>query len=315
MKIQGKNIIQFNFIFISLTGLAFCMASLFGKTSHLCFTNGCLLYKNFSFLGFSFYTWGLVVFGLIFLLSLQKKKKILNHFIFFILICDIFLLIFQVFYAPCFNCLIVAIFIGYLANLCYRLFATNAKKNLLIFFAFLIAVNGISIIKEKIPPEPIYGDLDAPVKIFFSPTCPGCKEMIRSVLLGCEIKEKFALYPVCKNKSDFNKIHTLKKYLNDDMGLNKAMEKVLDEECSQSVPFNDYLKLKWLTYKNKFALIKSGIPTIPIMICSIPPIINRLETENKANIEEDNFNTNSNDFFPNQKNKEAGCFYGDENCE
>ena len=265
-------------LFISLSGLIYCLASMFGATEAICHTAGCQVYKCYSFLGFSFYTWGTLAFALctIFLIFRKKLNKFFNFFdiysifLTFCLLGEVGLLAYQAIYLPCFSCLVVGLLWGILFILDLKWKREDnfdSKKILVGIWGLLFFTVATSAIKDIITPWPIYGKPDAPIKIFFSPTCPACKKAVQEILeKGLIDKNKIALFPVAKNEEDKDRICLLQCSLqNKDLPL--ALNKCWQPKCTPiSVGLWNILRLNFNLFRNRLALAKMGIDRIPVII-------------------------------------------------
>jgi len=264
-------------LFISLSGFIYCLASIFGVTETICHTTGCQVYKGYSFLGFSFYTWGALAFALCaFFLIFRKKLNqffsfdIYSFFLTFCLLGEVGLLAYQAIYLPCFSCLVVGLLWGILFILDLKWKREDnfdSKKILVGIWGLLFFTVATSAIKDIITPWPIYGKPDAPIKIFFSPTCPACKKAVQEILeKGLIDKNKIALFPVAKNEEDKDRICLLQCSLqNKDLPL--ALNKCWQPKCTPiSVGLWNILRLNFNLFRNRLALAKMGIDRIPVII-------------------------------------------------
>jgi len=264
-------------LFISLSGLIYCLASMFGATEAICHTAGCQVYKSYSFLGFSFYTWGTLAFALcaIFLIFRKKPNQFFNFdvysfFLTFCLLGEVGLLAYQAIYLPCFSCLVVGLLWGILFILDLKWKREDnfdSKKILVGIWGLLFFTVATSAIKDIITPWPIYGKPDASIKIFFSPTCPACKKAVQEILeKGLIDKNKIALFPVAKNEEDKDRICLLQCSLqNKDLPL--ALNKCWQPKCTPiSVGLWNILRLNFNLFRNRLALAKMGIDRIPVII-------------------------------------------------
>ena len=275
-------------LFISLSGFIYCLASIFGVTETICHTTGCQVYKGYSFLGFSFYTWGALAFALCaFFLIFRKKLNqffsfdIYSFFLTFCLLGEVGLLAYQAIYLPCFSCLVVGLLWGILFILDLKWKREDnfdSKKILVGIWGLLFFTVATSAIKDIITPWPIYGKPDAPIKIFFSPTCPACKKAVQEILeKGLIDKNKIALFPVAKNEEDKNRICLLQCSLrgdNKNKDLPLALNRCWQPECTPiSVGLWDKLRLNFNLFRNRLALVKMGINHIPVIISRRPLLV------------------------------------------
>jgi hypothetical protein len=251
-------------------GLIFCLLNLFGA-DFLCLTSGCAIYAEYSLFGLSFYGYGAIAFALILVLAFYAgKKPILGKVLLPVILLGLFLdtlfLGWQVFFWPCFSCLIVAFLLGWIA-IAYWFKYPSARGRLftgvfLLWFIFLVPVS-ISAGKEVfLSPWPIYGPEDASIQVFFSPTCPACATEIAK-LLQSPYAERVAYYPVAKDERD---IEIFAAFLQEDLSSAADLRRLFLEKFDEAV--EPERSLRWNLLRNKMRLASHGAETIPYMISS-----------------------------------------------
>lgn len=248
-------------------GLVFCLINAMGA-DFLCLTSGCAIYANYTLFGLSFYLYGAIAFALILVLAIAARKKhLFARILWPVLLLGLFLdtlfLGWQMFFWPCLSCLIVALLLGW-AAVAYWLkypFARGQifKGVLLLWVIFLIPV-AISASKEIfMSPWPIYGDPDASIRIFFSPTCPACATEIAK-LLQSPYAERVGYYPVAKDERD---MELFAAFLEEEIKEARDLQKLFLENGARTVePSRD---LRWKLMRNQIALASYGAQTIPYM--------------------------------------------------
>lgn len=257
-------------------GLVFCLLNAFGA-DFLCLTSGCAIYAGYELFGLSFYGYGAIAFALILVLAIYAKKKhlfarILLPILLLGLFLDTLFLGWQMFFWPCLSCLIVALLLGW-AALAYWLKYPFARGRIfkgvfLLWVIFLIPV-AISAGKEIfMPPWPIYGDPDASIRIFFSPTCPACATEIAK-LLQSPYAERVGYFPVAKDERD---MEMFAAFLEEEIKEARDLQKLFLEDGVRSV--EPSRELRWKLMRNKMALASYGAETIPYltspMVLEIP---------------------------------------------
>ena len=307
MQTKKINIHQENLLLtIALMGFFYCFLFFHGKINFICHSQGCLIYKNYSLLGISFYLWGAGAFLVCSLLLLSKKSIAFNLFRYFCLCCfliEIGLLIYQAIFLPCSSCLIAGLIWGGLFFLTFIGFQKTKKiwpYTLFTVWCFFFLFNLFSLIKSQIQPWAIFGSPDAPVKIFFSPTCPACKEVIKEIVdTNVVNSEDIALFPIAKNYDDYKKICLLQCELNKKQSLDKALALCWQNICpDENFSLWQKIKLRLKLLKNKIVLTKMGLIKIPIILTQRPLLM-----ATKSN------------FFDFSNNSLNGCFLDSNSCQ
>jgi hypothetical protein len=254
----------------SLLGLALCLLNAAGAKL-FCLTAGCALYAGYSLFGLSFYVYGAVAFGVIFLLAMAARKiprvpPLLGGIIFTALFLDLLFLGWQVLYWPCSSCLVVALLlagtaVGYwrsYPSLCRHLFKGVALVWLLLFIPAVLAAG-----KEVLlTPWALYGPADASVRVFFSPTCPACTSEVTKLLHHPDVA-RMAFYPVAKNDQDLRLLAALlQEGIEQPANLGRLFGSDMKE--ATSLPPG----LRWRLAKNKMALAQHGAQSIPFILSS-----------------------------------------------
>ncbi|KIH75528.1 hypothetical protein SAMN05660860_03344 [Geoalkalibacter ferrihydriticus] len=252
----------------ALLGLVFCLLNAAGADL-FCLTSGCALYAGYSLFGVSFYAYGAMGFGTILVLALCARRmplavKLLFWVIFIGLFLDVLFLGWQILYWPCLSCLVVAVLLGWTAVAFWLRYAHEGRRLLqgvfLIWVFFLIPV-GIAAGKELfLSPWPIYGAQDAPIHVFFSPTCPACGTEVAK-LLQSPYADRAAFFPVAKDGRDLKLFAAfLQEKLDEPQDLRRLFLEEPDGEVS--VP----LVLRWRLARNTMALAGYGAQSIPFIL-------------------------------------------------
>ena len=257
-------------LFPSLLGLALCLLNAAGAKL-FCLTAGCTLYAGYSLFGLSVNVYGAIGFGVISLLAASARKiprapTLLGGIILAFLSLDLLFLGWQLLYWPCASCLVVALLLGWTAagfwrtypQLCRRLF----KGVLLVWFGLLLPVAVATGKEILLTPWALYGPPEASVHVFFSPTCPACSTEVNKLLESPEI-DRMAFYPIAKNDRDLRLLATLlQEGIAQSADLGKLFRADLQEATDPS------LRLRWRLAKNKMALARHGVQTIPFILSS-----------------------------------------------
>ncbi|MBW1952075.1 MAG: hypothetical protein JRI50_10725 [Deltaproteobacteria bacterium] len=243
-----------------LTGLVVCLASIWGLTETLCITKGCQVYQSYHFLGLSFYAWGAAAFGAG-LVLLVCNAGYYRVFIYGCLLVEIVLLAYQVIYLPCSECLLVGLLWGSLGFL-----AIKERISLTLWSALFLAALVI-LGKEMVAPWPVYGHTDAPVKVYFSPTCPACKEEIGKLLSGGEADwNRVAFCPVAMSEEDCKRLCGMKFVLDRTLNLAQAFQACWSGNAEVRLGWEEWLKLRLGLIKNRIVLARMGADKIPLVV-------------------------------------------------
>lgn len=254
----------------SFLGGLYCVSNLFGAEL-FCGTRGCEIYAGYGLFGISFYLYGFGGFLGIFLLTLFSRyrfaRPLLALTLGLALLIDTLFLIYQTLLWPCSSCQVVALMIGISAFAGAKTFNLPGRKLLIgvgiVWSIFFIYVS-VAVVKEvAFRPWPIYGSTEAPVKIYFSPTCPSCEEVVRKVFGDEQTAAWTGLYPIVKNEEDEVRLARVLEAVADKVDANAVLE--LFAPASQKGPA---LKIgsRVRLLSNKMALARSDVTKVPLIL-------------------------------------------------
>lgn len=312
MRINSPDRAKFFLLFCSFLGGAYCLLNAAGAEL-FCSTQGCDIYAGYGLFGLSFYIYGFAGFLGIFLLALwsswRPARSLLAIAVGLALFFDTLFLIYQALLWPCSSCHVVALLIGLTAFFAVTGLNVPGRKFLigigLLWSVFFIFV-GLSVVKEvAFSPWPIYGSIDAPVKVYFSPTCTACEEAIRKIINDPQIATETAFYPVAKNGKDEARLAILFQRSGrrvDTDGILGLFEKGANQPATLGV--RDKLRL----FSNKMALAKANAIRVPMIVS---PYI--LET----GWPKDDFSSSIDTFLGPSRELDPGCstFTVEEDCD
>jgi len=261
---------KFFLLMASFLGGLYCISNLFGAEL-FCGTRGCEIYAGYGLFGISFYLYGFGGFLGIFLLTLFSRyrfaRPLLALTLGLALLLDTLFLIYQTLLWPCSSCQVVALMIGLSAFAGIKAFQLPGRKLLItlgvIWSLFFFSV-GVAVVKElAFKPWPLYGSSDAPVKIYFSPTCPACAAVVGKVLDDTQTAAQTGLYPMAKNREDEAR---LARILEPDV---KAIDAaavlgLFTPAPQQGPPLSISNRLRLLS--NKMALARYGASKVPLIL-------------------------------------------------
>ena len=270
MKINRPDRAKIFLLACSFLGGLYCLLNAAGAEL-FCGTRGCEIYAGYGLFGLSFYIYGFAGFLGIFLLTLWYPRRgahlLLSVAVSLALILDTLFLIYQSLLWPCSSCHVVALLIGLTAF--FAVFGLNlpGRKVLigtgLLWSVFFIFV-GLAVVKEvAFAPWPIYGSPEAPVKVYFSPTCPACEEAARKILSDPEAANETAFYPVVKNATDEARLARLLRQ----PGQTRDGEAILGLFAKEpDQPATLGAREKFLLFCNKMALSRSDATRVPLIV-------------------------------------------------
>ena len=266
------------FIFPAL-GTVFCVLNGMGMEI-ACLTTGCSVYADYAFLGLSFYVWGAMAFGAATVCAGLDRFRpgLYTALAATLLLADVGFLAWQTAFMPCSSCLVVAALLA-LALWAGLLFDASSGAGwlrrgaqvILVGWLALFCINATDAVREQLRPWPIHGDPEtAQYEIWFSLTCPHCRETLQTILYTPEMADLVVLYPVAKDDNDIDKFDLLYCGLEADVALDAALEESWDaEECDAEdvdLTRGERLTLRLRLAWNKALLVRKGYTTVPVLI-------------------------------------------------
>ena len=267
MGVKSKSVnVPWPAFITAILGLVWCAYLAFpSSTAENCLSDGCTVFQNFKIFGLSLWWVGVGFFFILSILCLQGKQIFAWWLARLALAIDAFLLFIMLFFTPCANCLIVAVFLA----VCLLLTRPNSTAwvkappapaiLLSIWFGLFIANTGL-LANSYIPLWSVQKHESAKVEIFFSPTCPSCKKALQAFEDGA------TFYPVTENTEDIVTIYRLRVLLEQGFKISEALEKSLDK--SLILPQPNQLELgvlNILLMRNKVALLERNDGSVPVI--------------------------------------------------
>lgn len=267
MRVSAKTLILVS----ALAGIALCMANFLGAEI-FCFTNGCEVYTW----GKGFYLLGAAGFAGILALVLGKERfgtgRLLMLALGAGLVIDTLLLGYQFLLWPCSSCLAVALLLGLTAAaalFAYRdlrrgwIFATAGIWTVC-FFAV-----GLATAKDLLfQPWNIAGNDQAEIRVFFSPSCNSCEQVIRQLVDTVGDLGQVGFYPVAKNSEDVARIARILPEMEDPAKRGQALKSLfvsaVDQGSEPETPMG--LRERFGLWSNKVALARTGRTTVPEIV-------------------------------------------------
>lgn len=286
-------------IIFSLAGFIYCLLNILQPDSFLCPTTGCKIYGQLTLWGLSFYHYGAAYFILLAAACGYGHGKsspgIIRAFeglLYSGIIINCGLLVWQFLFIPCLSCLIVAVPLG----LIFIIHTWNKQllwKPAWVFCFFLASFSLLKV--DMLAPKPIYGSAGAPIKLFVSPSCGACREMLGDVLKDRLLLDQTAVFPIAKNDQDISRLSALQDLLEKGVALEEALaaaENTKDRANSLSV--------EAMSWRNKSFLIRNGYAQVPVLLTTKSDIFK----EEKADAW---------DVF--RKDPFKGCGFEEEECD
>lgn len=253
---------------LAAAGALFCAVAGLGGAESLCLTEGCSLYKDVVLAGLSLWWYGAACFALVAGLALTG----LNGWAFALslagLLGDCPLLLWMAASAPCLNCLLAgAFFFLTLLALLPAASGPKARKTAIAAVAlwlFLFSPNLFEVGRELLAPWPIHGAADAPVKLFYSPSCPACREAHADMLKrGRDV----AFFPIAEDAKDLAALARLESALAQGKNYAEAYQEAQDAlSGGPAGGLAASLGLQARLWRNRLALARMSVSTIPATI-------------------------------------------------
>lgn len=261
------------FVF-SVIGLIYSLIMAFGFAAEtLCLTSGCTIVQDFKVVGISPWWGAAVMFALLAALCFFRMRFLARLLASLFLVGDCVFLIIMFFIAPCSSCLLggFIIFCCWLALRIDRAVLISARRIMAGALSFvwlvLFLLNLGYAANESIPAWKLNGDSaeNAKVSVFFSPSCPACREAI-SVFSG-----RALFYPVAENERDYAVIADLASRVAAGKSVQEALEDVLAEQAAGSYAAPDMslwgsLVNKIKVMRNQAAVTRYGYNVLPVLV-------------------------------------------------
>ena len=219
-----KHAFSFQPLLFALLGALFCFLIVQGNELNFCTTEGCNLYHDMTVAGISMWWIGLASFAVLACLALLAPPAFGRFVSGLMLFGDCGLLTLMSITAPCVNCLMVAV----LFALTYRAFRkaqaqAHAKtlhtSLLLCLWGILFCINAGTVVRSELGSWAISGNEDARVHLYFSPSCPHCRDALQFYAGSVET----AFYPIKDDADDIYRIHAMEQALAQGLNIEEAL--------------------------------------------------------------------------------------------
>lgn len=254
---------------VALAGFLFCLSAALGIADALCVTQGCEVYRAYNIAGISLYWVGAALFLVLGLVALRPGGGRLLVFLTGAAIAgNLVFLTIQFLLWPCVSCLIVAALLGGFAW-CLALRVKSGLRILCLVWLLLFSANLLSVARDGISPWPVLGENDAEIQVFFSPSCPACRQAVENLLNRPDLIPRSAFYPLAKDGGDRRRVALLSRNLAQGMAPAQAFAfhwNPAPREAGWAQDWHMILNL----WRNKIHLAGKGATQVPLIVSSIP---------------------------------------------
>ena len=265
--------IPWSALFFTLLGLAWCGYIAFpsGNAASLCETSGCMLFRDGKIAGIPLWWVGGAYFFVLAIICLRGARLLAWRLSRLALFLDTLLLLLMYFTGPCIDCLIVAMFF---ALTCFALrpraggwFQEEPAFPLLLpIWLGLFLGNVCLAANEAIPPVVMGNTANKEVRLYFSPSCPACREALLA------LDHTASLYPVKEKDEDVDAILRLNAFLNAGLPMDEALARSLDpQEAVPPLSAPKRLLFELQLLRNKAAVLRQGFNSMPLILINGMP--------------------------------------------
>jgi hypothetical protein len=253
-------------LLFALLGLVWCGFVAFPTANPApCATAGCALFRDSKIAGISLWWVGGAFFFILTILCLRGQRALARMLARLALFLDAILLIIMFFTAPCLDCLVVAALIAVcffsLRPINSGWFLEDAAPSVLLpVWIGLFLGNCAVVVNEQTPQYTLGNAATAEVRLYFSPSCPACREAIQA--LGSSA----LLYPVEEREGDFEAILRFESLLAAGRPPAEALQGSLQEDSP--VPSISLLRqgiVRVQLLRNKAAVLRQGFRALPLI--------------------------------------------------
>lgn len=274
MSIHTRNTVTpWAALLFALLGLSWCGYIAFPTSNPApCATSGCALFRDSRIAGLSLWWVGGAYFFLLAIVCLRGNRSLARLMAQVALFLDSILLGVMFFTAPCFDCLVVAVFLG-LTYYCLRsgdgswFVSPQAPSMLLPLWTGLFLGNMVLAANEQLPQYIIGNTRSTDVRIYFSPSCSAC----RAAILASG--NAAALYPVAETSEDTDSIIRLEALLKANVPMAEALPRSISpDEPVPYKPFYERMLLSLQLVRNKTVVLRQGFRALPMIQINGMPV-------------------------------------------
>ncbi len=250
---------------IALFAAGWSLTLALGGGESLCVLSGCELYRDVVLFGLSLWWYGFAGFlGIAATCVLEWRRLALGLAATGVAL-DCGLLAWMAFSVPCSDCLIAAALFFSIWLTLLPLISGRQKSAaaLSLLWLLLFSPNLVAGVKEFVDPWPLVGENTAPIRIFFSPSCAACRDVVQAN--ATQPPSVTAFYPVAENDDDLLVIRTMGTLLGQGETLPQALAKALAAE-RVTPDLGDRLAWELRAYRNRLTLARLGVDRIPVTV-------------------------------------------------
>jgi len=247
---------------MALAGLVLCVAQALGYAEALCVTQGCSLHEDTTVFGLSLWWWGAAAFAGLGVLALWGRAAWAARAGLFCLAADIGLLALMALTAPCLTCLAAgALFLAF--YLCVAPRAGGFGRlglTVVLVWGLAFSPNLFAVAREAMKPWPLAGPETAAVRLFFTPTCPACRDAV--AVMSRLDKPFLGFFPIAGSEEEVRMVARTMEGMAAGLPLPEALARSGDGE-----PVEVGLGLRIRLLKNKVAYLggrPEGVPHLQI---------------------------------------------------
>lgn len=242
----------------SAIGFVYCIIMSFGLGADtLCTSSGCAIVEDFRVFGISPWWAATLIFAAMTAMCFFRMRLGARFVVSFFLVGDCIFLAIMFFVAPCTSCLIAGliIFCAWLALRIDRSVLITARRvmagALSATWVVLFLLNLGYAANEAIPAWKIQSPAaeNSKINIFFSPSCPACREAI--VLFS----DRAVFYPVAENEPNYLVIADLARRVQEGQSPAAALEAILAEQAAGG--YTPPVLSLWQAMGNKIKIMRN----------------------------------------------------------
>lgn len=257
---------------LAALGAAFCAWAAIAPSESLCVSTGCSLYRNLTILGLPLWWHGTGAFSLLALFCIFGKQGAARGFVWLMLAADSALLALMALTAPCAACLVVAALI---AGAFVAIPGEQRRDRqpripiLLLVWGGLFFANGAALATERMGTWNLQGPENAPVTLYFSPSCPACRQAIAA--LAGAAPDTVAYRPVAENDDDILAIEQMRRSVEQGSSVADALRQAVDTPAAPTMSLLEQARLRWKLLRNKARVLSTGADRLPVMLMAGMP--------------------------------------------
>jgi hypothetical protein len=133
-------------------------------------------------------------------------------------------------------------------------------SRLFFLWMLLFIANGASAFTESIQPWVIHGQEHRERRVYFSPSCPACREAVTF------FADKAAFVPVMKDENDFQAIVRMEEGLKQGLTLREAFDAAQEKRLASPISLFRKIFLHILLMRNKVDALRLGFDKLPLLL-------------------------------------------------